>query len=177
MLRAEWSDKTPETACIVLARPDIAVTNGRDRQVQLPRLARLHELAKRVYASTNLVATALVPSPRDGTSSGAPPPRPPFTHSAFLSHDWGVDELGRSNHERVRRVADALKAVGYKPWLDEHEMHGNIDMRMAEGIEKSECIIIFVTRNYMDKASGSGVSRQRLELPPPPLLTPPPASL
>jgi hypothetical protein len=34
------------------------------------------------------------------------------TYHAFLTHDWGADELGRDNHGRVARVNSALKAVG-----------------------------------------------------------------
>ena len=81
-----------------------------------------------------------------------------FTHSAFLSHDWGTDDLQRDNHARVCRVAAALEAAGFKPWLDAQEMHGNIGMRMAEGIEKSQCVVVFITFNYISKASGLGPS-------------------
>jgi len=72
---------------------------------------------------------------------------------AFLSHDWGKDG---KNHERVRRVAAALTAEGLKPWFDEAEMRGDVNQRMAEGIEASRCMVVFLTRNYIDKANGKG---------------------
>ena len=37
---------------------------------------------------------------------------------AFLAHDWGVDELRRSNHERVSKVNEALKKAGLTTWFD-----------------------------------------------------------
>ena len=33
---------------------------------------------------------------------------------AFISHDWGVDEHGRSNHDRARRANEGLKALGLR---------------------------------------------------------------
>ena len=43
------------------------------------------------------------------------------TH-VFLTHDWGIDEHGRNNHERVKRVNDWLKAHGVATWFDEEKM-------------------------------------------------------
>ena len=34
-------------------------------------------------------------------------------YDAFLTHDWGDDELGRSNHARVAEVNRLLKAAGF----------------------------------------------------------------
>ena len=39
----------------------------------------------------------------------------------FMTHDWGLDELGRNNHERVLKVYTALKAKGITTWFDETE--------------------------------------------------------
>lgn len=36
-------------------------------------------------------------------------------------HDWGEDENGRDNHERVGRVAAALQDAGLAVWFDENE--------------------------------------------------------
>eukprot|EP01041_Mallomonas_annulata_P000122 gene122-182_t len=36
----------------------------------------------------------------------------------FLSHDWGVDELGRKNHDRVSIINAGLKARGLVTWFD-----------------------------------------------------------
>ena len=74
----------------------------------------------------------------------------------FLTHDWGDDEEGRSNHARVCSVGSALKAAGLKPWLDEERMRGDINQQMVDGIEKSRCILVFVTSRYLQKAWGKG---------------------
>ena len=72
----------------------------------------------------------------------------------FLSHDWGKDEYGRDNHQRVSLINDELKARGYKTWFDEEKLAGNIDMEMAQGIEQTEGVIAFITRRYYEKVNG-----------------------
>ena len=72
----------------------------------------------------------------------------------FLSHNWGKDEHGRDNHQRVSFINEELKARGYKTWFDEEKMTGNIDAKMAQGIEQSEGVIIFITRRYYEKVNG-----------------------
>eukprot|EP00966_Prymnesium_polylepis_P054249 1254396-Prymnesium_polylepis.1 len=37
---------------------------------------------------------------------------------AFLSHNWGIDDLGRSNHARAVKVKQLLEAEGLRCWLD-----------------------------------------------------------
>ena len=50
---------------------------------------------------------------------------PPGTRfHVFLTHDWGTDELGRPNHDRVKRVNAWLKQRGIVPWFDEEMMEG-----------------------------------------------------
>lgn len=49
-------------------------------------------------------------------------PHPPdlsgktFKFDAFLTHDWGDDEFGRNNHERVAKVNSALQHHGIVTW-------------------------------------------------------------
>ena len=45
----------------------------------------------------------------------------------FLTHDWANDELGRNNHERVKRVYHRLKELGVAAWFDEDAMKGDIN--------------------------------------------------
>ena len=45
-----WGEKTADEAHAVLARPDVTVTNQRDKEVQLPKLQKLNEFAKSVLA-------------------------------------------------------------------------------------------------------------------------------
>lgn len=75
---------------------------------------------------------------------------------AFLTHDWGTDELGRSTHERVVSVAKKLEDMGFRVWLDENEMRGDVNKQMVEGIESSGCTVVFITSRYLQKASGYG---------------------
>ena len=38
---------------------------------------------------------------------------PPPSTEVFLSHNWGDDDLGRDNHERVVQINDLLVDAGY----------------------------------------------------------------
>ena len=76
------------------------------------------------------------------------------TH-VFLSHDWGKDELGRDNHERVSLINKALLNVGYKTWFDDEKLVGNIDEKIAQGIDQTEGVIVFITRKYLEKVNGT----------------------
>jgi hypothetical protein len=74
----------------------------------------------------------------------------------FLTHDWGTDELGRSNHERVKVINRLLQAAGLRTWFDEEAMHGNIKEQMQRGIDYASCIVVFITQRYMNKVAGKG---------------------
>ena len=45
----------------------------------------------------------------------------------FSTHDWAINELGRSNHERVKRVCQRLVEIGVSAWFDETVMRGDIN--------------------------------------------------
>ena len=49
-LRKMWADKTAEQAYAILEKPDVKVTNKKDKDVQLPKLAKLNEFAKSAVA-------------------------------------------------------------------------------------------------------------------------------
>jgi hypothetical protein len=70
----------------------------------------------------------------------------------FLSHDWGE---GSTNHKKVKIVNEALQKKGLITWFDEEKMKGNLIKRMTEGIEKTKCVLVFVTENYRNKVNGS----------------------
>jgi hypothetical protein len=42
----------------------------------------------------------------------------------FLTHDWGIDELGRANHDRVGTINKELKSLGFVTWFDSEKMTG-----------------------------------------------------
>ena len=71
----------------------------------------------------------------------------------FLSHNWGKDESGRDNHQRVAIINKELKARGYKTWFDEEKISGNIDKKMEQGIAQTEGVIVFLTRKYKEKVN------------------------
>ena len=67
----------------------------------------------------------------------------------FLSHDWGVDQ---SNHKRVSRINDYLKAKGIKTWFDEDRLGGGrLNSQLSKAIKYSSIAIVFVTANYAAK--------------------------
>lgn len=69
----------------------------------------------------------------------------------FLSHNWGENHI---NHLKVKTINDILKQRGLKTWLDENKIDGNIRFKMAEGIDNTKCIVVFITREYRDKVNG-----------------------
>jgi hypothetical protein len=80
----------------------------------------------------------------------------PDAHTeCFLSHCWGRDELGRDNHARVRIIKDALQKRGLQTWFDEDKLRGNIAQTMMSGMDNAECVVVFLTQRYMEKATGS----------------------
>lgn len=76
----------------------------------------------------------------------------------FLTHDWGEDEQGRNNHERVTRVNAALKQNGLVPWFDSERMNGNIMAQMCGGIDNASCIVVFITERYVQKVGGDNAA-------------------
>eukprot|EP01031_Cornospumella_fuschlensis_P014535 gene14535-17750_t len=103
---------------------------------------------------------SLFNSIKDYSTGVIPPARlMKFTSEAtdcFLTHDWGKDELGRDNHARVGRLNGLLKARGFRTWFDEEMMRGDIQQKMADGIEHAACVVVFITVRYMEKVAGKG---------------------
>ena len=84
---------------------------------------------------------------RDGSSSE----KSHKSTNGFLTHNWRKDSKGRDNHERVAVVNDRLNRRGYTTWFDAKKMTGQIRERMAEGVDNTDCVIVFVTAQYMRK--------------------------
>ena len=79
----------------------------------------------------------------------------------FASHDWGKDS---ENHKRVAQVVSLLRELGFTVWFDEDEMKGNLLDDMCEGINKSDAMLVFITKNYLKKvASGDDQDNVRRE--------------
>jgi hypothetical protein len=76
----------------------------------------------------------------------------------FLTHDWGIDELVRVNHDRVAAINKELKSLGFATWFDSEKMTGEIFYQMASGIDNASVVIVFVTQRYMQKVNGSNAN-------------------
>lgn len=70
----------------------------------------------------------------------------------FLSHDWGI---GAKNHARVVKL-DRILEDYLTTWIDVHDLEPSIIASIRKGLEESEKVVIFITRAYMEKASGEG---------------------
>lgn len=73
----------------------------------------------------------------------------------FLSHNWGMDDSGRDNHQRVSLIGKKLIEMGYKTWFDEDKMAGDLDKKIAQGIDQTKGMIAFLTRKYCEKVNGN----------------------
>lgn len=69
----------------------------------------------------------------------------------FFSHTWRPDNLFRDNHKRVVKLAKIMSFYGWKCWIDENEIFGNIDACIASGIENCDVVLIFITESYCNK--------------------------
>ena len=77
--------------------------------------------------------------------------RPHEYTDVFLSHNWGADQRGRNNHDRVSYINEELKSRGYVTWFDNDRMTGDIQDIMAEGIENTKVVVLFITESYRTK--------------------------
>ena len=80
----------------------------------------------------------------------------------FLSHNWGKN---KKNHERVKELNKQLKGSNLvETWFDETDMKGHIVQDMCRGIDECDCIIVFITREYINKCNSSENDNCKLEL-------------
>lgn len=67
----------------------------------------------------------------------------------FLTHDWGGAD--QANHKNVSKINKVLKEMGLRTWFDEEQMTGNIKKQMVQGIDNSNCVVVFITKRYVQK--------------------------
>ena len=78
---------------------------------------------------------------------------------AFLTHDWGMDELNRDNHARVAKIHKILKHNGIETWFDADRLTGaDIIQKITSGIDKSRKVVVCLTKNYVEKVNGTNES-------------------
>ena len=90
------------------------------------------------------------------TKSYAGSSTPAGKYDTFLTHNWGEDDEGRNNHERVKAVHSKLRDLGVCCWFDEEQLEGEIDKKMADGIDDSASVVVFITKKYMSKVNTEG---------------------
>ena len=89
----------------------------------------------------------------------------PNKPTVFLSHAWDKDLLGRDNHKRIKELNNLLlKSNKVYTWFDEKKLNGHIVNSMCNGIDKSNIIIICITRSYIDKCASQTDNNCKLEL-------------
>jgi hypothetical protein len=71
----------------------------------------------------------------------------------FLTHNWGP-QPEYFNHKRVAAVNRLFKSWGLVTWFDDERMQGQLRKKMAEGIENTQCVVVFITELYRDKVNG-----------------------
>ena len=86
------------------------------------------------------------------------------TTDCFLSLDRGsADVYGRSTLERALKLSQELRAKGLTCWIiEDHAENGGsaVDKKMREllatcgGIDKARCVLMFMTKSYMDRVTG-----------------------
>ena len=71
----------------------------------------------------------------------------------FLSYEVGVDSSGRNIVEKVERFNAALKARGLMTWMAERGTGQQVIQQVCSGIDKSRCMITFLTKGYIDRVA------------------------
>ena len=74
----------------------------------------------------------------------------------YISHNWAEDG---SNHLRAAQVASSLRALGYKVCFDGDGLSGDIASQIEAGIAKSEIVLCFITRVYLEKIDAATTKR------------------
>ena len=98
-----------------------------------------------------------------GTLNEFVAPEAAFRNDCFITHDWGTDELGRRNHERVAAINESLSLRGLRTWIDTNAMPGNIMDQLTLGMNSSRCVVVCITRNYVDKVESNSFNVCQLE--------------
>ena len=143
-------------------------TNGRPknlRQNEPPPPLQYPEVA----TNDPVPAAAASNAPAEANASqelGAQPPRlffptplgVPKEYDVFCSHAWAEGARDCLTHVKVVNFARILMAKGVRVWVDEFEMTGNVDEKMAAGVEKSTFFLAFVTENYRRKVNSDNAN-------------------
>ena len=125
--------------------------NGRKRRVSesdtqvLPNISSIDTSSSSSLKKDDFVVSLPIITRQNTTSSCSP------QSDCFLSHNWGENHI---NHQRVHQINIELQKRGLKTWFDENKIDGNIRYKMAEGIDNTKCVVVFITKEYRDKVNG-----------------------
>ena len=78
--------------------------------------------------------------------------------TAFLTHEWG-DDAGHNNHQRVTKINEELKKLHVVTWFDTDRLTGDIINQIVAAIDKTNFVVVFLTKRYMEKAAQDSSSR------------------
>ena len=78
----------------------------------------------------------------------------------FLSHSWCGD--GKP-HDRVVAIACALRDRGWRVWIDDTNLVGNVDACIACGIENARAVVLFLNREYCRKVNDAACAVGRCD--------------
>jgi len=71
-------------------------------------------------------------------------------YDAFLTHNWGREA---ANHKRVAKINKELVRNGIKTWFDEERILNNMDQEISRGVDRSDVMVVFITKEYMTKVN------------------------
>jgi hypothetical protein len=131
---------------------EIMTAASNDDEISIVAIGSVN--VSKLYKSKSRYRRQVSQNSEESQSSTA---KPAIDFDVFLSHCWGEDEEGRDNHARVALIHEALKLRGVRSWFDGEYMDGNLIDKMSQGIDRSNAVVVFVTRNYINKVAGLGV--------------------
>ena len=60
-------------------------------------------------------------------------------------------------------INEGLNRLGFCTWFDTQQMTGDIQAKMAEGVDFTRCVIVFVTEEYMKKIDSKDADNCKFE--------------
>ena len=73
----------------------------------------------------------------------------------FLAHEWGTAADGYATHQKVQEIAEALRKRGLRVWLDENHLRGEVADGIMDGLDRSKCVVVFLTKRYLERCKNS----------------------
>ena len=73
----------------------------------------------------------------------------------FLAHEWGTSADGNVTHQRVKKIGEALHQRGLRVWLDENHLRGEVAHGIMNGLKRSKCVVVFLTKRYLERCENS----------------------